>query len=208
MSKKRSSCWTTPTAEAGRLLFNFGVEGLTYTLENGNPIYTDLIMKNPDKLPLAQSMSAHFRSNFAGPFVQDKRYIEQYFQLPEQQDAYKIWQQPTNEKLMPPVTPNQDESRKFAKVMTEVNTRYDEVFAKVLTGAQPIETWDTLRRGAQADRDRGRGRRCSRPRWIATTSARSGQLRDMHVHIESALLPDVVCRASEQSERHRHHAPA
>jgi putative aldouronate transport system substrate-binding protein len=27
-------------------------------------------------------------------------------------------------------------------VMTEVNTRYDEVFAQVLTGAQPIETWD------------------------------------------------------------------
>jgi putative aldouronate transport system substrate-binding protein len=43
---------------------------------------------------------------------------------------------------MPPVTPNQDESRQFAKIMTEVNTRYDEVFAQVLTGAQPIEAWD------------------------------------------------------------------
>jgi putative aldouronate transport system substrate-binding protein len=131
-------------SEAGSLLFNFGVEGLTYTMVDGNPVYTDLIMKNPDKLPLAQSMSAHFRSNFAGPFVQDKRYIEQYFQLQEQKDAYKIWQEPSNEKLMPPVTPNQDESRQFAKVMTEVNTRYDEVFAQVLTGAQPIETWDTF----------------------------------------------------------------
>jgi|SRR6266545_71420 len=131
-------------SEAGGLLFNFGVEGLTYTMKNGNPIYTDLIMKNPDKLPLAQSMSSHFRSNFSGPFVQDKRYIEQYFQLPEQKDAYKIWQEPTDEKLMPPITPNQDESRQFAKIMTEVNTRYDEVFAQVLTGAQPIETWDTF----------------------------------------------------------------
>ena len=131
-------------SEAGGLLFNFGVEGLTYTMQNGNPIYTDLIMKNPDKLPLAQSMSSHFRSNFSGPFVQDKRYIEQYFQLPEQKDAYKIWQEPTDEKQMPPVTPNQDESRQFAKIMTEVNTRYDEVFAQVLTGAQPIETWDTF----------------------------------------------------------------
>jgi putative aldouronate transport system substrate-binding protein len=130
--------------EAGHMLFNFGVEGLTYTLDNGYPKFSDLIMKNPDKLPLAQSMSAHFRSNFAGPFVQDKRYIEQYFQLPEQQDAYKIWQEPTNEKQMPPVTANQDESRQFAKIMTEVNTRFDEVFAQVLSGAQPIEAWDTF----------------------------------------------------------------
>ncbi|HEU5103747.1 MAG TPA: extracellular solute-binding protein, partial [Roseiflexaceae bacterium] len=128
----------------GHLLFNFGVEGLTYNMVDGYPKYTDLIMKNPDKLPLAQSMSSHFRSNFAGPFVQDKRYLEQYFQLPEQQDAYKIWQQPTNEKLMPPVTPTQDESRQYAKIMAEVNTRFDEVFAKVITGAEPIESWDAF----------------------------------------------------------------
>jgi putative aldouronate transport system substrate-binding protein len=43
---------------------------------------------------------------------------------------------------MPPVTPTQDESRKYAKIMTDVNTRYDEVFAKVLSGAEPIESWD------------------------------------------------------------------
>jgi putative aldouronate transport system substrate-binding protein len=128
----------------GHLLFNFGVEGLTYTMVDGYPTYTDLIMKNPDGLPLAQAMASHFRSNFAGPFVQDKRYVEQYFQIQEQKDAYAIWQEPTNERLMPPVTPTQEESREFANVMTEVNTRFDEVFAQVLTGAQPIATWDTF----------------------------------------------------------------
>jgi putative aldouronate transport system substrate-binding protein len=129
-------------SDEGHMLFNFGKEGLTYTLENGYPKYTDLILKNPDKLPLAQAMAAHFRSSSSGPFVQDKRYVEQYFQLQEQKDAYKIWQEPTNEKLLPPITPTQDESRRFAKVMTEVNTRYDEVFSKVLTGAQPLDAWD------------------------------------------------------------------
>jgi putative aldouronate transport system substrate-binding protein len=76
--------------------------------------------------------------------VQDKRYIEQYFQLPEQKEAYQIWSQPTNERLMPPVTPTQDESRRFARTMTEVNTRFEEVFTKILTGAQPIDSWDTF----------------------------------------------------------------
>jgi len=128
----------------GHMLFNFGVEGLTYELEGDYPRYTELIMANPDGLPVVQAMAQHFRSNFSGPFIQDKRYLEQYLALPEQQEAYKIWQQPSNEKLMPPVTPTQEESRKFAQIMTEVGTRYDEVFARILTGAQPVETWDTF----------------------------------------------------------------
>jgi putative aldouronate transport system substrate-binding protein len=111
---------------------------------DGYPTYTDLLMKNPDKLPLAQSLSAHIRGNSSGPFVQDKRYVEQYFQLPQQQNAYKIWQEPTNEKLMPPVTPTQEESRRFASIMSDVNTRYEEVFAQVLSGAQPLEYWDSF----------------------------------------------------------------
>jgi putative aldouronate transport system substrate-binding protein len=128
----------------GGLLFNFGVEGLSYKMVNGYPTYTDLLMHNPDGLPVAQAMAANIRGNSSGPFVQDKRYVEQYFQLPVQQDAYKIWQQPTNEKQMPPVTPSMDESRRFAKIMGDINTRFDEVFAKVLTGAQPVDSWDTF----------------------------------------------------------------
>jgi putative aldouronate transport system substrate-binding protein len=128
----------------GHMLFNFGVEGVSYNLVDGYPKYTDDIMKNPDGLPLAQSMARHHRANFSGPFVQDVRYFEQYVALPEQQEAVKIWSEPTNEKMMPPVTPTQDESRRFARIMGEVNTRYDEIFSKVLTGAEPMTTWDTF----------------------------------------------------------------
>lgn len=131
-------------SEAGHMLYNFGVEGLAYTMIDGYPTYTDLLMHNPDGLPVAQAMSAHIRGNSSGPFVQDKRYVEQYFQLPVQKEAQKTWQAPTNEKLMPPVTPSQDESRRFARIMGDLNTRYDEVFAKVLTGAQPVDSWDAF----------------------------------------------------------------
>ncbi len=133
-----------PYGAEGHMLFNFGVAGLTYNLEGDYPKYTDLIMQNPDKLPLAQSMAQHFRSNFAGPFVQDIRYLEQYFALPEQQEAYKTWGQAGHDKIMPPVTPTQDESREFARIMADVTPRYEEIFAKIVTGAEPIETWDTF----------------------------------------------------------------
>jgi putative aldouronate transport system substrate-binding protein len=128
----------------GHMLFNFGVAGLTYNLVNGYPKYTDLITNNPNKLPLQQSMGQHFRSNFAGPMVQDKRYMEQYAALPEQQDSLKIWSEPSNEYQMPLVTPTQDESKKFASVMTEVNTRCQEAVTKIITGQQPVDGWDAV----------------------------------------------------------------
>jgi len=45
---------------------------------------------------------------------------------------------------MPPVTPTQEESKKFATIMNEVNTRFDEAFTKTITGAEPVENWDKV----------------------------------------------------------------
>lgn len=128
----------------GHMLFNFGVAGLSYNLVDGYPKYTDLILNNPNKLPLAQSMAQHFRSNFSGPMLQDKRYMEQYAPLPQQQESLKIWAQPGNEKAMPPVTPTQEESKKFATIMSDVDTRWKEAVTKIITGQQPVDSWDAI----------------------------------------------------------------
>jgi putative aldouronate transport system substrate-binding protein len=125
------------------MLFNFGVEGLSYKMDNGYPKYTDAAVKDP-KLPLAQSMAQFFRSNYNGPFVQDKRYFEQYAALPEQQNSVKVWSEPVNDMLMPPVTPTQDESKKFASIMNDVNTLRDEMVVKVITGGKPVAEWDQV----------------------------------------------------------------
>src|SRR5260221_13928872 len=103
-------------SDEGHMLFNFGVEGDTYTLVNGYPKYTDKVMKDP-KLALQQSMARFFRSNFDGPFVQDKHYIEQYAALPEQQDYLKVWPEPVNDKLIPPVTQTQEERNQCAPII-------------------------------------------------------------------------------------------
>ncbi len=125
----------------GNMLFNFGIEGVTYTMVSGTPTFTDAVLNDP-KLPPAQALAKYARSSFNGPFVQDKRYLEQSLTLPEQKDAVSIWLQASNERLMPPVTPTQDESRKFASVMTDINTRYEETFNKIVTGALPLDAWD------------------------------------------------------------------
>jgi putative aldouronate transport system substrate-binding protein len=130
-----------PYTEAGHMLFNFGKEGEQYDLVKGYPKWRDEIIK-PTKLPLAQSIAQHARSNFSGPFVQDIRYLEQYFALPEQKAAYETWSKEDHSRIMPPVTPTQTESRRFGRIMTEVTTRLRTALAKVVTGAQPVSSWD------------------------------------------------------------------
>jgi putative aldouronate transport system substrate-binding protein len=127
-------------SDAGHVLFNFGIEGVTFNYENGYPKYTPEIMRNPQGLPPAQAMARYFRSVFNGPFVQDTRYLEQYFELPAQQEALKTWLEPSDERQMPPVTPTQEESRKFASVMNDVIGKYQEVFTRVVTGAESTDS--------------------------------------------------------------------
>lgn len=46
----------------GSLLFNFGIEGESYTMENDMPTYTELIMHNPEGLTKQLAMAQYMRS--------------------------------------------------------------------------------------------------------------------------------------------------
>ena len=43
-------------SEEGMRLTNFGIEGTHYTMKNGSPVYTDLIMNNPEGLGMHESL--------------------------------------------------------------------------------------------------------------------------------------------------------
>jgi putative aldouronate transport system substrate-binding protein len=62
----------------------------------------------------------------------------QYYQLQVQKDALQTWLAPSDERQMPPVTPTQDESRRFASIMNDVNSKFQEVFTKVVNGSEPM----------------------------------------------------------------------
>jgi putative aldouronate transport system substrate-binding protein len=126
----------------GHLLGNFGVEGESYTMVNGYPTFTKAVTSDP-KMPMNQMMAKYCLSGFTGgALLQDWRYLEQYFALPEQKEALKLWTNAKNERQLPPVTPSQDESKKFASIMNDVTTRYNEMVDKFIVGAEPLDKFD------------------------------------------------------------------
>ncbi|OPH48854.1 ABC transporter substrate-binding protein [Paenibacillus ferrarius] len=130
-------------SDEGHMYFNFGTEGVSYKMENGYPKYTDLLMKNPDKLAPAQALSLYIRGNYNGPFVQDKRYIEQYLALQTQRDAVSTWQKTDVDKhKLPPITATPEESTELAKIMTDINTLVDEMTLKIILGTESVDSFD------------------------------------------------------------------
>ena len=126
------------------MFFNFGTEGVSYNMVDGYPKYTDLLMKNPDKLAPAQAMSLYVRGSYNGPFIQDKRYAEQFFALQTQRDAIGIWQKTDVAKYaLPPLTPTPEESSEYATIMNDINTLVDEMTLKIILGSEPIDKFES-----------------------------------------------------------------
>lgn len=130
-------------SEEGHMFFNFGTEGVSYNMIDGYPTYTDLLTKNPDKLAPAQMISMYTRASYNGPFVQDKRYAEQYFALQTQRDAVEIWQKTDSAKYnLPSITPTPEESAEYATIMNDIDTLVDEMTLKIILGTEPLDSYE------------------------------------------------------------------
>lgn len=131
-------------SDEGRMFFNFGIPGVSYNLVDGYPKYTDLLMKNPDGLAPAQAMSLYIRGSYNGPFIQDKRYAEQFFVLQSQREAIDVWKKTDVAKYaLPPLTPTPEESSEFATIMNDINTLVDEMTLKIILGTEPVDKFDS-----------------------------------------------------------------
>jgi len=131
--------------EEGHMLNNFGVEGVSYNMVDGYPTYTDEIMHNPDGLPINQAMGKHFRASYSGPFVQDKRYIEQYYSTPQQKEAQAQWSLGLEEELkyqLPKVLATEEESKEVSRITNELNTYRSSMTIKFILGTEDLNGFD------------------------------------------------------------------
>ena len=127
-------------SEEGIRLFNFGREGESYTMVDGVPTYTDLILNNPDGLPVTQAMSKYIMAHYQGPTIQSMGYQDQYYQMQQARDAIGNWANANSRAhKVPAITPSQEESSEFASIMNDINTYVQEMTSKFILGTADID---------------------------------------------------------------------
>lgn len=132
-------------SEEGAMLNNFGIEGESYTMIDGNPEYTEKITNDPQGLSMAQTLGMYVRSCSEGPFVQDERYIEQYYPSEDQRNALKVWAvNETEKRQMPLVTLTAEEQTEYSKIMTDFETFRDENIIAFIMGTRSVDEYDTF----------------------------------------------------------------
>lgn len=127
------------------MLYNFGIEGESYNMVDGYPTFTEDIKNNPDGLSMQEALSKYTLSYSSGPFLQDKRYMEQYGALPVQQKAVELWSDNNGSAHKLPYTyPKADELSENARLTSDITTYASEMKFRFIMGVEPIENFDAF----------------------------------------------------------------
>lgn len=135
-------------SDQGKMLQNYGVEGISYKMVNGQPRFTDAVLKNPDGLTKDLALELYTARNHGFPGIMMEA---PDLETPEITQAFKLWGTPNNES-MPPLKFTADEAAINSKIRPEVETYMDEMLIKYITGKEPFSTFEKMQ---QTMRDMG-----------------------------------------------------
>ncbi|MBD2871880.1 extracellular solute-binding protein [Paenibacillus arenilitoris] len=129
-------------SEEGSLLNTFGIEGVTYTMKNGEPAYTDLVLANPEGLSgdMVMLQYAH-QTNF--PMIQRDSQLEWKFE--ETNEAVDVWRKTKHEDyLLPPITPTTEEAGELSALMDGIGEYVKDAELRIIMGEDPIGAYDEM----------------------------------------------------------------
>ncbi|NJD03954.1 MAG: extracellular solute-binding protein [Ruminiclostridium sp.] len=130
-------------SEEGSLLINFGIEGQTYNMVDGQPVFTDAILK-PATGTVDDALALNTSGNHGGPHISDSRMYFQVTALPQQREALKTWVTSTEKNLPTTFKMDAADIERNATKETDINTYVSEMVNKFIMGAEPIENFDAF----------------------------------------------------------------
>ena len=130
----------------GWMFSNFGIEGISYTQEDGNPQYTETIKQNDEGKTMLEMMTLYTRANIPAPMVQDYRYTQQYLSIyPSQRQTQEYWSRGDNSSNKLPVPVDHIthwNGEDMTSVEEEIQQYADTMFVKFVLGLEPIEHFE------------------------------------------------------------------
>jgi putative aldouronate transport system substrate-binding protein len=128
--------------EEGSLIGNYGIEGESYTIVDGKPGFTDLVLNNPDGLSVNDATILYT----CGP-VHPKWYDWERELTPTMSDKAKaagsVWDANwENTQTLPDITISSDESAEYSFIYTDINTLIQETTAAFISNRKPLSEFD------------------------------------------------------------------
>lgn len=130
--------------DEGFMLANYGYEGETYVLEDGKPVYTEMMTQNEEGVPMNIAFVKYAFSH--GSFLRDWHREDTLFS-PESLEACQVWQNSADADYMIPVAVSltADEGDEYAKIMSDIGTFVNEKRLSYIMGDEALDTFDEYR---------------------------------------------------------------
>ncbi len=134
-------------SEEGHNLYNFGIDGVSYQMDNGIPTYTAAVTDREQNggVSIGEGISKYARASYYGPFIQDFNYIIQYYQFQAQKDALEVWSDTDAYKhVMPTMIMTKEETDEYPKIMNDIIVAQRELAIKYINGQLDANDMDAF----------------------------------------------------------------
>ena len=131
--------WST---EQGLLLARYGVEGISYTMENGEPVYTDVIYNNPDGFIFQLARIMYCAASV--PTFGDPRIVRDNVYSDEVIACTAIWESAygsSDSYISSSVTMTTEESDRFYSIYTDIGTYAQTELMRFVVGENSMDNW-------------------------------------------------------------------
>lgn len=127
-------------SDEGYILTNFGVEGITYEVTDGEYSFTDFVNNNPDGLSSTIALSI-YAGNANKAFIVDGTAQKLGYSLDVQKKSLDVWAAEGDAKELPLLSLTPEESEEYTAIYNEVKTYVDEFKLKFIFGTEPLENF-------------------------------------------------------------------
>ncbi|MBQ4619913.1 MAG: extracellular solute-binding protein [Clostridia bacterium] len=124
---------------------NFGILGESYTMVDGEAVFTDAVLNNDKGLTTTQALSQYALSASNDAMVKTAMYFKQVTLLLDNQKASQpVWNQCDISLLLPTLAHTAEESAFVAEKMNEINTYKKEMVMKFVLGEASLDEFETF----------------------------------------------------------------
>lgn len=126
-------------SDEGAILYNYGIEGISYEMIDGKPVYKE----PPDGMTRTDFLTLYTMITGSWPCKVLTTTREYLYSLPQQLQAIEAYKQTEYYNyILPPISQTSDEAEETSRLERLIVNYADEMMKKFILGKEPIENFD------------------------------------------------------------------